>query len=150
MPSLTQFGFTVIFASSPRRVRLARSYTPCMKTFLIALLLAVSPFLLGGCITITGRILMNKSTFAAASPDEKRSIRKGVVQTGFTPDMVYLALGRPDKVEEVALRQGGTSVKWVYMECNWSEVSESYYGYSYSSGMPDRYFSAYPSPGAAA
>jgi len=74
---------------------------------------------------------MNKSTFASASPDEKKSIRRGVVETGFTPDLVYLALGRPDKVRGF---QGGRHVEWVYFEYDAISTGDGYY---YSSGRPD-------------
>jgi outer membrane protein assembly factor BamE (lipoprotein component of BamABCDE complex) len=59
-----------------------------------ALLLAVS-----GCNTIDHRIGEKSDAFNQLDPKAQAEIRQGGVQVGYTPDMVYMALGKPDKIE---------------------------------------------------
>jgi outer membrane protein assembly factor BamE (lipoprotein component of BamABCDE complex) len=60
----------------------------------IALLLAVS-----GCDTIDHRIREKPDVFNQLDPKAQAEIRRGRVEVGYTPDMVYIALGKPDKIE---------------------------------------------------
>jgi outer membrane protein assembly factor BamE (lipoprotein component of BamABCDE complex) len=62
--------------------------------FFTALLLAVS-----GCDTINHRIREKPDVFNGLDPKAQAEIRQGRVEVGYTPDMVYLALGKPDKIE---------------------------------------------------
>jgi hypothetical protein len=62
--------------------------------FFTVLLLAVS-----GCDTINHRIREKPAAFNRLDPKTQAEIRRGGVEVGYTPDMVYLALGKPDKIE---------------------------------------------------
>jgi outer membrane protein assembly factor BamE (lipoprotein component of BamABCDE complex) len=62
--------------------------------FFTALLLAVS-----GCDTINHRIREKQDVFNRLDPKAQAVIRQGRVEIGYTPDMVYMALGKPDKIE---------------------------------------------------
>jgi outer membrane protein assembly factor BamE (lipoprotein component of BamABCDE complex) len=62
--------------------------------FFTALLLAVS-----GCDTINQRIREKQDAFNRLDPKAQAVIRQGRVEIGYTPDMVYMALGKPDKIE---------------------------------------------------
>ncbi len=55
---------------------------------------------LAGCSTINSRIRDKAAVFDRLSPAEQAEIRQGIIAVGFTPDMVYMALGRPDEVRE--------------------------------------------------
>jgi len=59
--------------------------------------------LLGGCETdggVAARAREKPAAYAALNPWQKKFVAKGVVAAGFTPDMVYIAMGRPDTVEK--------------------------------------------------
>jgi outer membrane protein assembly factor BamE (lipoprotein component of BamABCDE complex) len=67
-----------------------------LKTIFLftALLLAVS-----GCNTVDHRIGEKPDVFNRLDPKAQAEIRQGRVHVGYTPDMVYLALGQPDKID---------------------------------------------------
>lgn len=48
--------------------------------------------------TLESRIQEKKTTFARITPREQAMIKQGIIGHGFTPDMVYMALDRPDRV----------------------------------------------------
>jgi len=62
--------------------------------FFTVLLLAVS-----GCNTIDHRIHEKPDVFNQLDPKAQAEIRQGRVEVGYTPDMVYIALGKPDKID---------------------------------------------------
>jgi len=79
-----------------------------------AVLLAL---LVSGCETddggITARTQEKSASYAKLKYWEKSFIAKGVIAEGFTPDMVYMAMGRPNKIEAKQLSQG-TFELWTY------------------------------------
>ncbi len=88
-----------------------------MKNYLIpagaALLLAL---LVTGCETdggMSARAQEKSATYATLKPWQKKYIDKGVISQGFTPDMVYIAMGKPDKVEAKDLSEGHVEM-WTY------------------------------------
>ena len=88
-----------------------------MKNYLLpagaALLLAL---LVTGCESdggMSARAQEKSATYAALKPWQKKYIDKGSVAEGFTPDMVYIAMGRPDKVETKELAAGNAEM-WTY------------------------------------
>lgn len=62
---------------------------------------------------IAARTREKSSAFATLHPWEKRFIGKGVVAAGFTPDMVYMAMGDPAKVETKDSSKGRLEL-WTY------------------------------------
>lgn len=88
-----------------------------MKTsrFLVpaSLLLAATAIGLTGCNTFKSRAKEKSETFAQLTPDEKHRLKKGDINVGDTPDMVYIALGNPDEKRERTERNGASSV-WIY------------------------------------
>lgn len=60
-----------------------------------ALLLALAG---SACNSIDTRINQKAESFNALPSDERQQVEKGNVTAGFTPDMVYVALGKPDKI----------------------------------------------------
>jgi hypothetical protein len=80
------------------------------KSAAIGVLLALS---LGGCATPEARISRNPELFAALSASDQQTIREGRAAIGFTPDMVRLALGDPDRMA-VRTDASGTTEIWRY------------------------------------
>jgi len=88
-----------------------------MKTFPVsvgaAVLLAV---MLAGCESdggIAARSQEKSAVYASLKPWQKKYIDKGTVAEGFTPDMVYIAMGKPDKVDTKDYPQGKVEI-WTY------------------------------------
>jgi hypothetical protein len=64
--------------------------TPLLRAFIGLTLL-----LLAGCSTINSRIEANSAVFGALPLETQEKIRKGIVEVGYTPEMVYIAMGDP-------------------------------------------------------
>ncbi len=62
---------------------------------------------------ITARTQEKSAVYATLTVSQKRYIEKGVIDTGFTTDMVYMAMGHPTKVETKAFPQGRAEL-WTY------------------------------------
>jgi hypothetical protein len=75
--------------------------------------LAALTLAFAGCDTFDKRSQEKASTFAALAPEEREKLRRGVIEIGNTPDMVYIALGRPDETRETATPEGREST-WIY------------------------------------
>lgn len=54
--------------------------------------------ILAGCNTTEDRINEHRAEFSALDPAKQQEVRSGHVEPGFTPDMVYMALGKPTQV----------------------------------------------------
>jgi hypothetical protein len=68
---------------------------------------------LAGCNTIDHRISEKQDVFNRLDPQVQDKIRQGVVEIGYTQDMVYIALGPPDARHEKVTAKG-TETTWVY------------------------------------
>lgn len=64
--------------------------TRCPVPVLLALLLA-------GCSTPDARIKKNPELFAGFPPDVQANVKAGKIEIGYNKDMVYIALGKPDR-----------------------------------------------------
>ena len=78
--------------------------TPLLSVLALALLLA-------GCSTIDSRIKEKSASFNALSDTDQQIIRYGYITVGFTHDMVYMALDKPEKVIP---GPGPNQETWVY------------------------------------
>lgn len=76
-------------------------------------LFAVLLGLLAGCSTINSRIRQKTAVFDRLSAADQAKIRQGVIAIGFTPDMVYMALGKPDVVRRRTDHRA-TKTIWIY------------------------------------
>jgi len=89
---------------------------PVMKSNVVALAAVVSGLMLAGCDASSGvaaRIQEKSAVFTQLTPEQKKSIEEGVIEHGYTTDMVYMALGKPSKVREKAAPEG-TVLMWTF------------------------------------
>jgi hypothetical protein len=85
-----------------------------MNSRLLKIAFAAGALLLaGGCQTVDDRIRQNPHVFAGLDAATQDKIRQGIIDLGFTPDMVYLALGAPDQRRE-SLTPDGNRLTWIY------------------------------------
>ncbi len=82
-------------------------------TKLIPSLLALAALGLAGCSTVESRIQEKSTAFQALSPQQQAEVREGRVNVGDSPDIVYIALGTPDRKETVRNTKGKSEV-WTY------------------------------------
>src|ERR1019366_1300535 len=66
--------------------------------------------LVTGCETdaLSARIQEKSAVYATLKPWQKKYVDTGVVAMGFTPDMVYMAIGNPTKTEIVGAPENKT------------------------------------------
>lgn len=84
-----------------------------MKKLIHLPLLLVAVLLLGACSTISSRIEEKGTVFNSLDPNTQAKIAHGDIDLGFTPDMVYIALGQPD-VRRRQVSNNGTTEQWIY------------------------------------
>lgn len=85
-----------------------------MKSRISNILLCLGALLLGvGCQNVDDRIQQMPEVFASLDPNTQSKIKQGVIDIGYTEDMVYLALGKPDEKHE-KLDPSGRVTTWVY------------------------------------
>lgn len=79
-----------------------------------ALLLALAAlFTLAGCSTFESRAKEKASAFAALDPATQARLEAKEIRIGDTPDMVYIALGKPSEKQEKITATGRTGT-WIY------------------------------------
>ncbi len=83
-----------------------------MKT-LTQLFFASVILTLGACDSIDSRIHANAPLFNSLDPTDQSKIKHGDIDLGFSPAMVYLALGAPDTKRQSASADGTTET-WIY------------------------------------
>ena len=100
-------------AGFPLMVVRPSEFLPHMKKYLAPLLsLAVLAFL-AGCETsgVSTRIQEKSVVFNSLMAWQQKDIQEGIVDLGFSTDMVYMALGKPSKVVTSA---NGQETIWTY------------------------------------
>jgi hypothetical protein len=89
---------------------------PTMKTSRFASLLSVILLaVFSACSTPDSRIRANKAEFDALPAETQAKIREGKVEVGFTPSMVLMALGDPDR-RYSKTGESGQSEVWAYQD----------------------------------
>jgi hypothetical protein len=66
-----------------------------------------------GCASPEQRIKKNPDLFATFSPEVQDAVSRGEVLVGFTPEMVTMALGKPNRIYSRQTAEGVTEV-WSY------------------------------------
>ncbi len=85
-----------------------------MKSRLLALLCGAALLaLLAGCQTVDTRIKEKPEVFARLDKVAQDKIKQGIIEIGYTPDMVWLALGAPSEKREKITAEGRAEI-WVY------------------------------------
>jgi hypothetical protein len=81
------------------------------------LLLVVGAFAVAGCSNTATRFRERASSAAALNPETRAKIERHIVEPGYTPEMVYLALGKPTSPAGVNIdsTRDGT---WTYRDFN--------------------------------
>jgi len=85
------------------------------RSFLFVLTVLVGVYT-AGCESdggIAARTREKSASYAKLKLSERRYIDKGIIATGFTPDMVYMAMGKPTKIESKPYPEG-TRELWTY------------------------------------
>lgn len=96
-----------------------------MKTRLL-LLLALA--FLAGCTTFKDRAKEKAAVFSQLDAATQENLRKGVVEIGYTKDMVYIALGNPDSRRE-RVSADGKEETWIYSALSTEYQGQSTVGY---------------------
>ncbi|MBI5382565.1 MAG: hypothetical protein HZA31_11750 [Opitutae bacterium] len=73
----------------------------------------LAALLLAGCSTVESRIKEHPAVFAALDAPTQQKIRQQIVELGYTPEMVYLALGAPSEKLQKTTEWGVEDV-WIY------------------------------------
>jgi outer membrane protein assembly factor BamE (lipoprotein component of BamABCDE complex) len=81
----------------------------------VALLAALLLGALTGCETPSSRIKRHPEMFARFPPEVQAKVREGVVELGYTKDMVMIALGAPDR-HYIRRSDRGLTEIWSYVE----------------------------------
>ena len=90
--------------------------------------LACLALLLGGCSTIPSRIEEKSAAFAALDADTQNKIRLGRVDVGYSPDLVYIALGTPDE-RLTQTTKTDTNETWIYNNYSQEYLGRVHTGY---------------------
>jgi len=80
-----------------------------LRTFL----LAASLGFITGCQTVESRIKEKPGVFASVDKATQDKIKQGIIDLGYSEDLVYVALGDPDQKRETVTADGKT-VTWIY------------------------------------
>ncbi len=112
-----------------------------MKTRILTTLLLASLVVLTGCQTVDSRIKEKPDVFAQLDPATKDKIKQGIIELGYTEDMVYLALGAPDLKRE-SISAAGKTETWIYNTYYDRYDGSAYVGY-HRSVYFDPYLRAY-------
>ena len=88
---------------------------PAMKTRLSLMLAASAATLLlsAGCDTFNSRARQMSGVYDQLPASEQERLKRGAINVGDTPEMVYIALGNPDERRDT-MNADGTRTTWVY------------------------------------
>lgn len=103
-----------------------------LLTLAVVALLAVA-----GCQSVDSRIKEKPDVYAKLDVATQDKIKQGIIDLGFTEDMVYLALGNPDQKRE-SVSATGQLLTWVY-----NTYYERYDGVNHAGYHRQVYFDPY-------
>ena len=78
-------------------------------------LLAIASIALAACSTTDSRIRDQQELFDSYPPETQQNIRNGVIEVGYSREMVLMALGKPDRKVETQT-EAGTLEVWTYQK----------------------------------
>ena len=83
-----------------------------MRTFVCAFL-GLLALALTACSTVQSRIEEKQHVYNTLDPQTQARIREGLVDVGYTTDMVYMAMGAPSERRE-RVTEGSHETTWIY------------------------------------
>lgn len=86
-----------------------------MNPIVRSCLAVLSVLAIAGCATPESRIKEKPEVFNSFPPDIQSKVRTGQVDIGYSKDMVYIALGKPDRVYTRTTAEGTYEV-WSYTD----------------------------------
>ena len=93
-----------------------------MKTLSILAALGFA-LLVSSCSTVDNRIKEKSAVFASLDPQAQARLKQGMIDVGYTMDMVYIALGKPDEVRDKTTAKGRETT-WIFKNY-WQEYQGS-------------------------
>ena len=93
------------FAKTPPAIMLK---TMKLRLTLLAVLLGLT-----GCSTFEKRAEQKSEVYARLDAETQGKLKQGLVEIGYSPDMVYIALGTPDQRNETVTAKGRKEI-WIY------------------------------------
>lgn len=84
-----------------------------MQIRILAALLGTAAIALMACSTTASRIRSHQALFDSYPPEVQERIRNGIIEVGYTPEMVVMALGEPDR-KTVAKPENEMVEVWTY------------------------------------
>lgn len=114
--------------------------TRCHGIRLQAMLIAIVGCMMTGvgCESPQARIRENPELFATFPVDVQEKVKQGVVDVGFTKDMVLLSQGQPDRRIASKDATGVVSESWVYTDIYYTHVPV-YHNHHYRRSYRNRY-----------
>jgi hypothetical protein len=102
----------------------AANFFPIMRTSFTFSLLLCALLLTAGCASSTpqDRISRNREAYRRFPSNVQRMVSAGMVDVGFTPEMVRMAAGEPSRVLNRQTESDNTEV-WVYLSSGTPRVS---------------------------
>ncbi|MDP6522702.1 MAG: hypothetical protein QGI24_01540 [Kiritimatiellia bacterium] len=101
-----------------------------MKNTLRLAVLSAVLVVLTGCATPAARIRRNPEMFAAFPPEVRENVEQGIIDLGYSKEMVFIALGSPDRDYSRVTGEAETEV-WSYVDLDYRPdtrpVSTAYY-----------------------
>jgi hypothetical protein len=97
-----------------------------MKTPL--LILTCLALIVTGCSTVDSRIKEKSAAFETLDPQTQARLKQSIVRVGDSPDMVYIALGAPDRTRDKTTAKGH-SLTWIYSTYAQEYEGSAYVGY---------------------
>lgn len=83
------------------------------STLLVSVAAIAAALALSGCDTFASRAHEKAAVYQSLPPATQQRLHRGQISVGDSKDMVYIALGYPDEVRQMATAQGVQTV-WIY------------------------------------
>ena len=105
-----------------------------MKLHSLAPILLGAVLALTGCNTTSSRIKQKADVFASLPAADQERLHKGNVAIGDTTDMVFIAIGAPDRHIE-SISAGTRKMEWIYRHYYETYSGTAFAGYRRSVGF---------------
>lgn len=86
-----------------------------MRIRSLAALLGIAAIALVACNTTSSRIRSQQELFDSYPPEVQENLRNGIIEIGYTAEMVVMALGEPDR-KTAAKGEDEVEEVWTYRE----------------------------------